>query len=77
MNGTRDVAQRISNAETNFVKNAVEGFGITKPQAEKVLRVFIKTKAVRLDAVVGVYRLTHGGLWHTEVIQNAIQNFPD
>ncbi len=51
ISGTRDVAQRICNAETNFVKNAVEGFGITKPEAEKVLRVFIKTKAVKLDAV--------------------------
>ena len=71
-NGFRDMAQRIENAQANFIDNVCEQFGTTKPQAEKVLAVFKKAKAVKLDAVGGRYNLTHGAYWECDVIQRAI-----
>ena len=70
--GTKAVAQRIVNAGNSFVAMVVEQFSTTPAQAEKVLRVFRKAKAVKLDAVNGRYILTHGAYWEAEVIDRAI-----
>ena len=69
----RDIAQRIENAAAEFIESVREQFGTTTAEAEKVLRVFRKTKAVKLDPVGGRYRLTHGAFWESEVIRRAIE----
>lgn len=70
--GFKNVATRIDSAHDEFVSNVVEQFGCTQAEAEKVLQVYRKAKAVRLDAVSGVYRLTHGAFWEADVIHRAI-----
>lgn len=72
-NGFRDIATRMHNAAENFIGSVVEQFGTTRPQAEKVLRVFRKAKAVKLDPIMGRYELRHGGFWESDVIQRAIE----
>lgn len=69
----RDIAQRIENAATEFIGSVREQFGTTEAEAEKVLRVFCKCKAVKLDVAGGRYRLTHGGFWESDVIRRAIE----
>ena len=68
-----DMAQRIVNAGDGFCRDVVEQFGVTAEQAEKVLTVFRKAKAVKLNVTMGRYDLTHGAYWEQEVIQRAIE----
>jgi len=66
------IAQRMIKAENEFISSLIEQFEITTEEAEKVLRVFIKAKAVKLQAGMGRYNLTHGAYWESDVIQNAL-----
>ncbi len=70
--GTRDIARRIVNAENGFIENVMEQFGTTEAEAVKVLIVFRKAKAVKLDVSMGRYDLTHGAFWEAPVIRRAI-----
>lgn len=69
--GLKNVATRINNASEKFIANAVEQFGITKEQAEKVLTLYRKHKLVKLDAVNGTYDLKFGQLWELKTILGA------
>ena len=66
------MAQRIVNAETNFVENVVEQFGFSEKQAQHILTIFIKEKAVKLDVSMGRYNLTHGIYWDKDVMITAL-----
>lgn len=66
------MAQREINAGNSFVASVIEAFGTTREQAEKVLLVFRKAKAVKLQRAIGVYNLTHGAFWDRDVIERAI-----
>lgn len=68
----QDMFTRIDNAHNSFIENLMEQFDLTAPQAEKVLRVYQKAKAVKLDPIGGRYMLTHGGFWEADVIKRAI-----
>lgn len=71
--GTRAVAQRIVNAEQLFVRNVMEFASLSHEDAYKVLREFVKRKAVKLDAVNGRYDLKHGAFWDKAVFTRAIE----
>lgn len=68
----QDMAQREVNAGDNFVQLVCEQFNTTPEEAEKVLRVFRKAKAVMLNRAMGRYDLTHGAFWNKTVIRRAI-----
>ena len=72
MQGTKDIAQRIVNAEDSFVDSVMEQFGKTKEEAEKVLSVFKEVKAVKIDPILGAFKMTSGLYWDAEVIDNAV-----
>ena len=71
--GTRAVAQRIVNAEQLFVRNVMEFASLSHEDAYKVLREFVKRKAVKLDAVNARYDLKHGAFWVKAVFTRAIE----
>ena len=71
--GTRAVAQRIVNAEQLFVRNVMEFAALSHEDAYKVLREFVKRKAVKLDAVNARYDLKHGAFWDKAVFTRAIE----
>jgi len=70
--GFEAMAQRTINAQDSFIQNVMDQFGKTKEESLKVLKMFIKAKAVKLDAIHGKYNLTHGMYWNAQVIENAI-----
>jgi len=69
------MAQRIVNAEVAFRESCRDQFGITDEDAEKVRRVFVKAKAMKLDVIGGTYRLAGGAFWEADVIRRAIKAF--
>jgi len=69
------IADRISQARIEFVGSVMEQFNKTQDEANKVLDVFIKVKAVKLNVAMGRYDLTHGAYWETAVIDNALSLF--
>lgn len=73
INGTRDIAQRIVNAETSFIECLMVAGQITKDQAEKVLQVYRKAKVVKMDPVVGQMTVKHGAFLDRDVIIRAME----
>jgi hypothetical protein len=73
-NAYKDMAVRITNAENRFIDWAVEISGCSITQAEKVLKVYKKAKAVKIDKIGGQFRLTHGGFAEPDVIWRAIND---
>lgn len=70
--GMYAVAQRIVNAENNFIEVVMELSGCTKAEAEKVLSVYRKLKMVKIDLGIGRINVKHGAYLDFDVIQNAI-----
>ena len=68
----RRVLQRMEQAWTDFTGNIVEQFGFTQEQADEILRVYRMVKAVRYDASMGKYNLTHGAFWERAPMENAL-----
>lgn len=69
---TRDIAQRIINAENNFIET-VMGFGFTREQGRHVLMAYRLLKVVKLEANIGRYTVKHGAFWDIEVLQKALR----
>lgn len=65
--------QRMETAWTEFTGNIVEQFGFTQAQADEILRVYRVVKAVKYDAAMGRYNLTHGAYWDRVPMENALQ----
>lgn len=63
------------NARAEFVSNLKEQFGYSDEQAAKILDVYRKAKAVKMDFAQGRYHLTHGAFWDKEVLDRAL-NLP-
>lgn len=66
----RAVAQRIVNAENDFVQCIMEK-GFTKEQATNAMRTLLKVKAAKLDPVVGRISMKHGMYWDLDILRNA------
>lgn len=71
-NPCSDLVTRQINAMNSFVEAVQEQFGKSKEQAEKVLSVFRKAKAVKFDTNNGQWTLSHGAFWDADVINRAI-----
>jgi hypothetical protein len=66
------VAQRIVNAENAFIAICVEHHGFTIEQATKILQVYKRVKAIKINAVGGGFQFTHGAFYERDVMQNAL-----
>lgn len=69
----RPMLKRMEDAWTNFTGDIVEQFGFTQEQADEILRVYRVVKAVRYDASMGKYNLTHGAFWERSPMENALR----
>lgn len=69
---TRDIAQRITNAENNFVET-VMSFGFTREQGQHILTAYRLLKVVKLDTNIGRYTVKHGAFWDSETLQKALR----
>lgn len=72
MEGTKQVAQRMVNAENLFIENIMNIAEVNKNDAEKVFQVYRKERIIKLDAVMGVYKIIHGEFYEIQIIKNAI-----
>ena len=69
----RDIAIRMNNAHVKFISDVQEQFGFTEQEAEKILRVFVKAKAMKLNVAMGRYDLKHGAFWDASVMRRALE----
>ncbi len=69
--GTKAIAERIVNAEINFVKTLMELGGISKEDAVKASATLRKAKATKLDAIIGRITVIHGAYLDRDVIRRA------
>lgn len=67
-----DFATRAINAHEGFIDDLRSQFGLSRADAETVLRVFRREKVVKLDPVMGRYMLKHGAFWSEDVIRFTI-----
>lgn len=70
--GFRNVAQRMVNAEADFIDTLCELGGINREQARRVLARYRKDKIVRADAVLGRLLVVHGAFLDRDTIRNAV-----
>ncbi len=69
--GTRDVAQRIVNAEESFITWAMETGDLTRDEAERALATYKKAKAVKINPVMGQFELRHGAYAEADPLRRA------
>lgn len=70
--GLQAMAQRMVDAENNFIEVLMTLGEISKTEALKVLAVYRKLKLVKLDPVIGSMNVKHGAYLDKEVIANAL-----
>jgi hypothetical protein len=69
----RDVAQRLINAETEFIKSIMEAFGYSEFDASIIFHVLHREKILKLHTGIGRYTIVHGALWDKTVMANALK----
>lgn len=73
--GTRAVGTRLANAETHGIE-VIQGIsGLSKADAAKVLAVFIKEKAAKLNAAIGRTDFKHGAFLDKGVMLRALDAY--
>lgn len=72
MNGTKAVAQRIVNAGEWLVDTLAEAANISRDDAQKAARYYVKHKLVKLDPIIGRYDFKHGAFIESDVIRRAV-----
>jgi hypothetical protein len=70
--GLRDMAQRIVQAEEDFIEVLMKQGGISKPEAEKVYEYYRKNKLIKRDAILGRISVKHGQFLDRDVILRAL-----
>ncbi len=68
----KPVFTRIENAIQNFIDNTVEQ-GFTADEAVKILNVYKKAKAVKLNVAMGRYDIKHGAFLDIDVMRRALE----
>jgi hypothetical protein len=68
----QDIAQRLVNAEENFIGSLMEFGGITRAEATRVFDLYRREKFIKRDAVGGVYNVKHGAFLDRDVIRRAL-----
>lgn len=72
MKGAFTMEQRRISAAKKFTGNVMEQFGYTQKQADIILDVYIKLKAVKINYGIGTYQLVHGIYWDRDVMDCAL-----
>lgn len=72
MNAFRDIAQRIVNAEEDFIQ-IIQEKGFTGEEAIQVMQTMLRLKLAKLDSGIGRISVKHGGLLETEVIRGIVE----
>lgn len=72
MEGTKQIAQRMVNAEENFADTVQEITGCTRDEAIKALATMRKLKVVKLDVAIGRYLPKHGAFMEADALRYAI-----
>jgi hypothetical protein len=72
--GTRAVAQRIVNAEENFIENVMQIAGLSRGEAEKAMTALKKAKAIKIDPVMGRMVIKHGAFMEPDVLKRAAKS---
>ena len=67
-----DFAQRLANATENFIELAMEIGEFDRDSAVRLLAFYRKHKIVKLDAIMGTFKVKHGALWDREVFLRAL-----
>jgi hypothetical protein len=67
----KPIAQRIVNAENDFIEVLMAQASISKDDAIKAMRAMLKMKVAKLDAVSGRISVKHGAYLDADVIKNA------
>lgn len=70
----KNMMARYASGEKRFIDSVIDQFGFTQKEAEIILVVFKKVKAVKISHHIGQFTLTHGAFWDREVMQRAIDN---
>lgn len=70
--GTRDLGRRLADCEVNFADRVALAIGGTREDGFKVLRVYIKAKAVKRDLTNRTFTVKHGAFWDVEVLRRAL-----
>jgi len=68
----QDIAQRLVQAEENFIASLMELGGITRAEATRVCDLYRREKLIKRDAVGGVYNVKHGAFLDRDVIRRAL-----
>jgi hypothetical protein len=69
--GTKAVAERMAATERRFIDFVMEK-GFTREQANTIMTVYTKVKAVKFDYVGGQFSLTHGDFAEADVMTRAL-----
>lgn len=72
MNGTKEVAQRMVNAENAFIEIVMERIPCTREQAAKALATMIKLKVVKRHLGVSRYQVVHGAYLEPDALWEAV-----
>jgi hypothetical protein len=72
MNGTREIAQRIVNAEEGFIE-IIRERGFTRDEAIMVMQTMLRLKLAKLDPVIGRISVKHGALLESETIRAIVE----
>lgn len=70
--GTRAIAQRIVNAEENFIATVREITGCSESEGAKALSTMRNLKVIKLDAAIGRYLPKHGAYMEVDALRSAI-----
>jgi len=70
--GTRDVAQRLVNAERDFIGTVQKITGCTPEEGRKAFNTLHKLKLLTLELGVGRYTVKHGSLLDAAVLRRAM-----
>lgn len=72
MNSYEGMAHRLVNAEIQFIEDVREQFGKTQDEAEKIFKVFLAKKVIKLCPHSGRAILSHGIFWEQAVMDTAL-----
>lgn len=66
------IAQRMVNAQRNFIEIVRERTSCTEAEAVKAFETLKKLRLIKLDAVGGRYTVKHGAYLEPDALRNAI-----
>jgi hypothetical protein len=72
VNPFKAIAQRIVNADLNFLEMLQEMHGFSEAEAVKIFTTYRKLRCIKLDAVGGRWTVKHGGFWDRDVCERAL-----